>query len=236
MEKGIESAMLAVPAGPHAMLVAVGLGLGAEVTKEVGAPIVELLKNGDARFLDALAGDRASEISQQQEDLVANMNKLLSKVGDQAGVLSNIAVIFAEYGKARNRTADTKKARLLFAALVHAFDADIYQEGITLSLFKILADLDYGDVHVLAGLNAEGAGFKPEFRFEEFVSGSTQFVQPRSLLAWHIRRLYSHSLVAYPELQSEIEVRRLQLGIVGLRLLRLIGTDSFAADADGQIR
>lgn len=51
--------------------------------------------------------------------------------------------------EASQKTADAKKRQLLKNALVNAFDIQQYRAGLTLRLFTILRDVEYGDVKLL---------------------------------------------------------------------------------------
>ena len=62
---------------------------------------------------------------------------------------ADVAAIINAAMKASEKTADAKKRKLLKNAVVNAFDVEQYQEGLTLRLFKILEQVEYGDVEVL---------------------------------------------------------------------------------------
>lgn len=62
---------------------------------------------------------------------------------------ADVAAIINAAMKASEKTADAKKRKLLKNAVVNAFDVEQYQAGLTLRLFKILENVEYGDVEIL---------------------------------------------------------------------------------------
>ncbi len=68
--------------------------------------------------------------------------------GEQIEAADVAAIIHAAM-KASEKTADAKKRKLLKNAVVNAFDIEQYQAGLTLRLFKILENVEYGDVEML---------------------------------------------------------------------------------------
>ncbi len=71
---------------------------------------------------------------------------------------SDISAIFEAAYRVSRKTADPKKRKLLKAALINAFDKELYLEGMTLRLMGILEDLYYGDIDILNRLNIEVQG------------------------------------------------------------------------------
>ena len=62
---------------------------------------------------------------------------------------ADVAAIINAAMEASEKTADAKKRKLLKNAVVNAFDIEQYQAGLTLRLFSILANIEYGDVEIL---------------------------------------------------------------------------------------
>lgn len=62
---------------------------------------------------------------------------------------ADVAAIINAAMKVSAKTADAKKRKLLKNAVVNSFDIEQYQEGLTLRLFSILENVEYGDVEIL---------------------------------------------------------------------------------------
>jgi hypothetical protein len=93
------------------------------------------------------------------EQLPSIQNKLdillKSLPAEEQPVPSDISALFEAATRVSRKTADSQKRRLLKLALVNAFDKDLYNEGITLRLMKILENLFYGDIQFLNRLKCE---------------------------------------------------------------------------------
>jgi len=216
-----EAAKAFLEDGPEAAMRAAGIQIAVGTAMHLARPLFDEFKSPTQKLVDALNTERQADLERYRERIEGNMEKLLENQATQAGVLNNLAAVFAECSRARSRTADDKKARLLMGALCNAFDPEIYKQGLTLSLIKILADLDYGDIHVLAATKTP-----PEF--------PEQYGERRdsgSLLHWHQKRLHDRRLVHIPGTTNVVMVLvsdsshalRTELGE---RLLRLIGDEA----------
>ena len=62
---------------------------------------------------------------------------------------ADFAAVVKAVLQASEKTADSRKRRLLKNALTNAFDLEQYHSGLTLRLISILVDLEYGDVELL---------------------------------------------------------------------------------------
>ncbi len=62
---------------------------------------------------------------------------------------ADFAAVVKAVLQASEKTADSKKRRLLKNALINAFDLEQYSNGLTLRLIAILEDLEYGDIELL---------------------------------------------------------------------------------------
>ena len=69
---------------------------------------------------------------------------------DQHPSAEDVAATLRSIEEVSRKTADAKKRRLLRNALVNAFDPDLYKQGLTRRLLRILEDLEYGEVALLA--------------------------------------------------------------------------------------
>jgi hypothetical protein len=113
-------------------MVLVGLGLGKY--------------SPDERLKDKQFKWVVSEI----EKISHKINILIQKLPpDEQIEAADVAAIINAAMKASEKTADAKKRKLLKNAVVNAFDIEQYQEGMTLRLFSIFEDVEYGDVEML---------------------------------------------------------------------------------------
>jgi hypothetical protein len=74
---------------------------------------------------------------------------------EKAHVFAAVEATTRSWGDAQAKVADGKKRRLLLAALVHAFDRESYEEGLSLRVMECLERLDYAAVRLLADLETE---------------------------------------------------------------------------------
>jgi len=143
----------------------------------------------------------------------------LKNAGAQDADVNDYAKAAAEaYSSAYDHTADHRKQKVIAAALVNAFLPEVYESGLTLTLFKLLEDLDYGDLFLLA--NVCGQGFlQGRPGFDEFNTGTMN--------RYHLDRLLQHSLLNYPStLGHGVNVRdvqpRLRVTELGTKLQKLM--------------
>ncbi len=95
--------------------------------------------------------DWISEIAIELKDRVDRLEEERTKP-----TASDVLAVVAAVQKVYANTADQTKRDMLRRAVVNAFDADLYQKGLTLQLLSILDRLTYGDVFLLREL-ASGA-------------------------------------------------------------------------------
>jgi hypothetical protein len=215
----------AAPLGPIAALQAGALSGGVEIAKQVsGALLVALLKNPDHRLAEEWERGQAAEIAQKQEILENKIDRLLEATGYTVDTANNILATFAVWSKARTQTADPKKARLLMGALLKSFDPDVYREGLTASLLKIIASLDYGDMYLLKCL-ATGGGLDERLA-KRFLDDSASM--ELTLLQWHSDRLLSTGLArTYRHGDGSFNPKSMSRTRIGDKLLVLVGSDAF---------
>ena len=97
------------------------------------------------------------------------LNKLPS---DEQIEAADVAAIINSAMKASEKTADAKKRQLLKNAVVNSFDIEQYQQGLTLRLFKILEEVEYGDVQILSvvkEINVEGIGYSEKYEIKSLL-------------------------------------------------------------------
>lgn len=131
------------------------------------------------------------------------------RLGEHGALLSDLTAILTAGLRVWQSTADAKKRKLLGNALRNAaFNPTQYEEGLTLLLLSILAEVTYGDIWVLRTLDehvrtwprAENTGaliMSPDGKPHPdggvpLLVGSTP---KRSLIATHVNRLREHGLV-----------------------------------------
>jgi len=89
--------------------------------------------------------------------LLDQIPKILEKLDALVSVLpphelpetSDVAAIFKAALETSEKTVGSDKRKLLKNALVNAFDREQYKEGLTLKLFSILGNVEYGDIVLL---------------------------------------------------------------------------------------
>lgn len=131
--------------------------------------------------------------------LVEEFERRLSKQGARPSDL--VALLSASF-EVWKKTADDKKRKLLGNALRNAFDPKQYEEGLTLRLLGILAQLDYGDIITLRGLK-EHEAFRLNGNIDITAADAQRpavlirahSIPQQSLLANHLKRLSEHGLV-----------------------------------------
>jgi hypothetical protein len=183
----------------------------AQSAKEAVPHVVELMKSTPAdRQLAAavVQADFAAAVESVRPQLEEKLEALLGdeKV-DKAGLGTNAAVIADAARRARARTADARKARVIMAAMVNAFDRDAYEAGLTVRLLGLLESLDYGEIRTLALQHGTE-------RLSSFYP-----LDPGSLMEEHARRLVDARLMRFKDLTTNDRVVATELG---KRMLKLI--------------
>lgn len=151
----------------------------APVESDLGSPLKDLTwRDGaeilaDAANLIPLAGPMLATASKkvcglgehspkerlkekQFEWLIAQVSEILKKLDvlaklpkDERPEAADVAATIEAALEVSRKTADAKKRRLLRNAIVNAFDVEQYQTGLTLRLFSILQEVEYGEVELL---------------------------------------------------------------------------------------
>ena len=108
---------------------------------------------------------------------------------------ADVAAIINAAMKASEKTADAKKRKLLKNAVVNAFDIEQYQAGMTLRLFKILENVEYGDVIILRKI-VEIAGYQSNsiVMFRDFI-GQGDNSNKKDIRFYHLEILYNQKLI-----------------------------------------
>lgn len=142
---------------------------GGDPTATVGGALVGALRGGAKEGAAALAralwdspADRAMALAgavsveaREHLELVApiveeNVEKLLEDPDvRREDLASSTAAILLGWERAYRATGDAKKRRVIMAALGNAFRPELFKEGLTLRLFRILEDLDYPELRFL---------------------------------------------------------------------------------------
>lgn len=165
------------------------------------------------------------------------------RLGEQGARPSDLIALLAAGYEVWKSTADAKKRGLLGNALRNAFDPKQYEEGLTLRLLDLLAQLDYGDVWVLrciAKLNAEFVSHSTVNLRRDALHPEHQGVALRasgnkttSLIANHVKRLSEHGLVVAQELGHTVDERDRDHSVkvnvlteLGARFLKLVADRS----------
>ena len=204
--------------------VAVLIAAGSELA---AAGVEELRRDTPThRLLAALAKDRERELREHEDEIAQKLDVLVESVGDKPGFLSNVAGRARAWQDARDtQCADPKKQRILMAALLNSLDVDAYNEGMTLSLFAMLRDLDYGEIRVL---NAATHPSNLLSLFPNSAQGDTGLIRPASKLHLHLAKLLDHRLVYIPPNRDNTFVfNSVVVTEVGEEMIKLIGSDAF---------
>jgi hypothetical protein len=222
--KALEAAISSADKGGEAAALAGALAGAGAVAAVVAERVLKLLP--DERLAEALRVDRKAELEQNEAALRAALARLIESQQTQAGLLTHIVVIFDAWNRARSRTADSKKARLLMAALMQSFDPETYEDGLTVSLFQILETHDYGDVYVLNAIT-KGGPWLAEHAWPRF--GKEENPSQTSDLHWHLIRLRKAGLIHMPTHSVDGSYRLANVGRTGFgeKLLKLVGSGTF---------
>ena len=108
---------------------------------------------------------------------------------------ADVAAIINAAMKASEKTADAKKRKLLKNAVVNAFDIEQYQAGLTLRLFEILKNIEYGDIVILRKI-VEIAGYQSNstVMFRDFI-GQGDKTNKKDIRFYHLEILYNQKLI-----------------------------------------
>ena len=216
--------------GLKGALTGAGIGAVAEGAKGLASAALDLISTPDDRLRAALAAEQGGAVAAVRPELEQKIEQLIEMGTDQAAMMSNMVAIFTGWEHAWRRCTDAKKRRLLMAALLNSFDQETYEDGLTASLFSMLAELDYGDLWTLKAIQTS-AGL--DRRVPEFGPGSGKV---GSLGRWHLERLRTHGLVYWsPGAEREESARNDSVGntvrrsVLGERLLEFVA-GGFAED------
>jgi len=186
VKAAIAAAVAASPLGLKASLAAAGLGALREGATRAA---LGLIRNPDDRLRDCLAAERAAVLDEVIPQIAKRVEDLNDSSADQTAMLGNMVAIFREWERAWSNAVDAKKRRLLMAALVNAFDREVYEEGLTATLFRIADKLDYGDIRTLRAVQ-DGGGLDRRIPEIGPYAGNQG-----ALVRWHLERLRGHGLV-----------------------------------------
>ncbi|MCB9604586.1 MAG: hypothetical protein H6720_30065 [Sandaracinus sp.] len=182
------------PAGPEAAMLAKAggklVGRGASVAVEHAKKLALSL------FSDPVAKRlRELELEAASEALEAKVEERLEDAPNEeeaAHVFSAVEATARSWSEAQAHVADGKKRRLLLAALVHAFDRESYEEGLSLRVMQTLERLDYAAVRLLRDLEID------------LPSGRRLPTTDRSLTLFHAQQLVGEGLALRFEPGSSI--------------------------------
>ncbi|MCA9613395.1 MAG: hypothetical protein KC586_11635 [Myxococcales bacterium] len=198
------------PAGPEAAMLAKAggklVGRGASVAVEHAKKLALSL------FSDPVAKRlRELELEAASEALEAKVEERLEDAPNEeeaAHVFSAVEATARSWSEAQAHVADGKKRRLLLAALVHAFDRESYEEGLSLRVMQTLERLDYAAVRLLAELETK-------------LPGGTNFtLGDATLAAFHADQLAEQGLVVRYNRGLDAAYKCSEFGQVLLRYVR----------------
>jgi hypothetical protein len=104
----------------------------------------------DRRLAEAVAAEAHEHLGLVEPIVAENAEELLDDPEvSREDVASNTAAILDGWAKAYRSTGDSKKRRVIMAALGNAFHPETYKAGLTLRLFDILEQVDYPEIRFL---------------------------------------------------------------------------------------
>lgn len=170
---------------------------------------------------------RELELEAATEALEAKVTERLADAEteeDAAHVFAAVDATARSWSEAQAKVADGKKRRLLLAALVHAFDRESYDEGLSLRVMECLERLDYAAVRLLAEFQKKA----PRGRL--FRGGDA------TLDAFHAHQLAELRLVVVDDRSQagDREYRCSQFGEVLLRYVREQLQDDLAREEEAK--
>jgi hypothetical protein len=110
------------------------------------------IKTLQASMEEALEEDAWEFVNEAATHVHQVMNSWEGVPEDERPKPAEIGAILHEAVKAARGAVNGKKRRLLRNAVVNAFSRQAYEDGFARRLFRILDELEYGDVHVLQEL------------------------------------------------------------------------------------
>lgn len=147
---------------------------------------------------------RLDTLEQRQLKMAWVVEEHERQLGEKGALRSDLVALLEAGFEVWKKNADARKRKLLGNALRNAFDPKQYEEGLTLRLFSILKDLEYGDIWALREVKAQGA-FLQQGRID--VTGHANQQPPskvplganwaggKPLVSDHLKRLHSHGLI-----------------------------------------
>lgn len=126
-----------------------GFGMLGGTGRAVVEAVVEGFRGATERLEEAAEIEKARALEEASEDLSARIDLLRDTSRETGDFVSNIRAIVAAWSRAYDTAGDSKKRRVIMAALGHAFDQEMFEEGLTVRLFQVLETLDYPEVQFL---------------------------------------------------------------------------------------
>ncbi|MCZ7681536.1 MAG: hypothetical protein M5U28_23165 [Sandaracinaceae bacterium] len=180
--------------GPGA-LVGAGVGFVGGTAGELLKAAVEKFEGATDRLERAAEHEKARALEDAVPELAARIERLRAQIEDERDLVSNLRALLHAWSRAWDRSGDSKKHRVLMAALVKGLDRESYKSGLTLRLFRILEDLDYPEIQFLRTAFAKpGMGLVPNLRGLQDTAPSRD-----SETREHLERLAAHRLVCWTE-------------------------------------
>lgn len=183
----------AVAGGPPGAAVGAGIGFLGGTLGELAKAAVESFQGATERLEEAAEREKARALEDAVPEIVAQLARLRQVEESERDLVSNLRAVLHAWSRAWDRTGDTKKHRVLMAALVGALDSDSYRSGLTLRLFRVLEDLDYPELHFLR------TAFNPGLVEHEqgAIARGSQEVREGTRTREHLERLKDLRLVAW---------------------------------------
>ncbi len=180
----------------------IGWRKGAEILLEstnlmpiVGSAIKIALDIGDNSSDERLKEMQFSWVVQEVEKISHKLDILIKTLpfGERITPADVASTINAAM-KASEKTADAKKRKLLKNAVVNAFDVEQYKAGLTLRLFKILENVEYGDVEMLRRVEeASKKALHSQVILKEFMGANSSGM--KNVQFHHLEILAGQSLI-----------------------------------------
>jgi hypothetical protein len=200
-------------------------GVGTAIKAVISASLGLGKYSPDERLKDKQFKWVVSEI----EKISHKINILIQKLPpDEQIEAADVAAIINAAMKASEKTADAKKRKLLKNAVVNAFDIEQYQEGMTLRLFSIFEDVEYGDVEMLhrvfqkKGTNTPASDYKNTDSLSK--SGNSASTDMCDISVHHLEILRRQDLIlcfngVQPELLESVTVGYILITDLGKKFL-----------------
>ncbi len=189
----------------------------------VGSATIELfgryIQDGEEKSLAAIHRSQHAWMTDLLPEIEDRLRTLEERLAESAPTAADVFAFVEAVGRVSRKTADSEKRRLLRAAVVNAFDPEMYEQGLTLRLLSILEELEYGDVAFLRQLDeGESLQVVVEGRHEDW---------PVSLARHHVGVLLDSGLVETNQ-ENVSAPRRIPgslygaVTVLGNRLLQLV--------------